>query len=280
MQASAWMIGAAACAAVMTGACQSAGDALRISWDKTPHGDMLTIESPRIPGGAVQVWYLEAFCRRGSTDRDWNETTLPFETEKIAADPARRWVKLRTIVDGRVRIDHELVAGTDEIDIRMSLVNPTDQPVDIEWAQPCMRVGGFTGRGQNDYFEKCFIFTERGLTRMHQTHRETKARYTPGQVYVPAGIDPDDVNPRPVSRTRPANGLVGCFSADETMILAMAFDRTHELFQGIITCIHSDFHIGGLKPGERKRIRGRIYIVPNDADALLDRYRRDFPHGT
>jgi hypothetical protein len=277
MHVKAWVIGAAACATMVTGACQSAKDSLRISWDKTREGDMLTIESARIPGGPVQVWYLEAFCRRGSTDRDWNETTVLFKTEKLPADPAGRWVKLRTVVDGKVEIKHELRAGADEVDIRMDLVNRSVEAVDIEWAQPCMRVGGFTGRGQDDYFEKCFIFTEKGLTRMHQTHRETNARYTPGQVYVPAGIDPNDVNPRPVSQTRPVNGLVGCFSADETMIVAMAFDHTQELFQGIIKCIHSDFRIGGMKPGERKRIRGKIYVVPNDVPTLLKRYERDFP---
>ena len=101
----------------------------------------------------------------------------------------------------------------------------------------------------------------------------------PGQVYVPQGVDPNDVNPRPISKTRPANGLVGCFSADEKMILAMAWDHTQELFQGVIVCIHNDFRIGGLKAGERKRLRGKIYLVPNDVEKLLDRYRRDFPPG-
>ena len=45
----------------------------------------------------------------------------------------------------------------------------------------------------------------------------------------------------------------------------------------MVQCIHSDFRIGGLAPGARKTIRGRIYVVPNDPDALMQRYRRDFP---
>lgn len=264
--------------AAMFGACSQQDDTLRLSWDKDAKGwDTLRIHSSRIPGGKVDTWYLEAFCRRGSTNRAWEETIIPFKTEKLAADPAGRWLKLRTIVDGKVEILHDIRAGEDDVDFRLWIENRSNEAVDVDWAQPCMRVDRFTGRGQDDYFEKCFIFTNKGLTRMHETHRETKARYTPGQTYVPSGIDLNDVNPRPISKTRPTMNLVGCFSADDKWILATAWDQTQELFQGIIGCIHADPRIGGLKPRETKRLHGKVYIVPNDVDALLRRYARDFP---
>ncbi|MCG8587486.1 MAG: hypothetical protein MI757_22495, partial [Pirellulales bacterium] len=69
----------------------------------------------------------------------------------------------------------------------------------------------------------------------------------------------------------------GAFSADDKYIFAVAFEPYQELFQGVARCLHSDFRLGGLKPGETKKIRGRIYIVPNDVDALLKRYEKDFP---
>ena len=249
-----------------------AAEPLTIGWEK----NILTIRGHTIPGEKVEVWYLEAFCRRGSTDRDWSETTLPHETKLIRSD--EREIILHTSVEGGIEIEHRIVAGEDDVTFDVRLINKGERFVDADWAQPCMRVGEFTGRGQDDYFEKCFIFTEKGLVRMHRTHRETKARYVPGQVYVPAGIDLNDVNPRPLSKTKPVNGLVGCFSADESKILAMAWDHTQELFQGVIICIHNDFRIGGLKPGETKRLRGKIYILPNDVPALLKRYQRDFPN--
>jgi hypothetical protein len=61
------------------------------------------------------------------------------------------------------------------------------------------------------------------------------------------------------------------------MLFATAFEPYQELFQGVIVCLHSDFRIGGLKAGETKHVRGKIYIVPNDVPALLARYARDFP---
>jgi hypothetical protein len=172
---------------------------------------------------------------------------------------------------------HDIRAEQDTVDFRLTATNPTDKESQAHWAQPCVRVDKFTGRTQADYLEKSFIFVDGKLARMPTTQWATKARYVPGQVWAPRGVDRDDVNPRPLSDLVPSNGLIGCFSADETMILATAWEPYQELFQGVIVCLHSDFRIGGLEPGETKTIRGKIYIVDADVDALLERYERDFP---
>src|SRR5580765_2641332 len=73
---------------------------LHMSWKK----DVLTLVSPRLPGGPLEVWYLEAFCRRGSTDRDWYQTIIPFHTELTGADPDGAWLTLYSVVDGKVEV--------------------------------------------------------------------------------------------------------------------------------------------------------------------------------
>ncbi|MCH2131697.1 MAG: hypothetical protein MK179_21360, partial [Pirellulaceae bacterium] len=87
----------------------------------------------------------------------------------------------------------------------------------------------------------------------------------------------NDLNPRPLSDLIPSNGICGCFSADEKMILAVAWEPYQEIFQGVIACMHNDFRVGGLRPGETKIIRGKLYIVPANVDALVKRYQADFP---
>ena len=111
---------------------------------------------------------------------------------------------------------------------------------------------------------------------LDQLPRNEEALYRGGQVYVPKGINRDDVNPRPISPVTPANGLIGCFSADNRYLLATAWDQTQHLFQGVIVCIHSDPHVGGLKPHETKKLRGKIYFMKNDPAKLLKQYQRDF----
>jgi hypothetical protein len=49
------------------------------------------------------------------------------------------------------------------------------------------------------------------------------------------------------------------------------------LFQGVARCLHADFRLGGLQPGEKRQIRGKIYVVPADVPKLVARYTADFP---
>jgi hypothetical protein len=247
---------------------------LMISWAD----NYLTIRGPKLPKEGVRVHYLEAYCRPGSTDRDWSETVIKHKTELVSA--SERQIRLRcTLADGVV-VKHEITAGEDEVRFELVATNPTEKPSEAHWAQPCIRVGNFTGRGQQDYLTSCFIFLDGKLARLPTQPWAEKARYIPGQVYCPKHVDRRDVNPRPLSQLVPSNGLIGCFSRDGDMILATAWEPYQELFQGVGVCIHSDLRLGGLQPKETKRIRGKIYLVKPDPAALLKRYEHDFPEHT
>jgi hypothetical protein len=225
----------------------------------------------------MQVWYLEAYCRPGSTDRAWEETVIGHRTTLIERSPDGRRVKLRCRLNDGVIVDHVITAGAGEVDFRLVLANPTREASAAHWAQPCIRLEGFAGGTQETYLPKCFIFLDGKLARLPVTPWATKARYVPGQVWRPRHVDRNDVNPRPLSRLVPSNGLIGAFSRDEKAILATAWEPYQELFQGVFCCLHSDFRIGGVKPGETKTVRGKIYVVDADVDGLLARYERDFP---
>src|SRR2546425_4475160 len=192
---------------------------LNITWTN----NMLSVSRPDIPGGKIDIWYLEAFCRSGSTRRDWRKTTIPHRTQLVSADPKGKRITLRTTVEPKVEVAHDMRAGKDEVDFRLTLKNRGNEFVDVQWFQPCMRVDRFTGGNQSNYINKSFIFTDRGLTLLDKTRRTEEAIYRGGQVYVPKGIDLEDVNPRPISPDQPVNGLIGCVSADDRDLLAMAW---------------------------------------------------------
>lgn len=248
-----------------------------ISWEK----NYLTIRGD-FPGQELRILYLEAYCRPGSTDRDWKETVIPHAAEQLEA-PAGT-IKLRDKLADGVVVEHTITAGADEVDFRLVATNPSSKASEAHWAQPCIRVDKFTGTTNADartlvpaYAQKCFLFLDGRLTRLPTEPWADRARYTPGQVYCPKGVDRNDVNPRPLSKLVPSSDLCGCFSADEKQIMAVAWEPYQEIFQGVIACLHSDFRLGGLAPGETKRIRGKIYFVPADVSKLVARYERDFP---
>jgi hypothetical protein len=249
---------------------------LAISWKD----DWLTIRGKSLGPSEIRVHYLEAYCRPGSTTRKWDQTVIKHKARLVKADDDRRHITLEDVLADGVVVRHQIDAGSDSISFTLAATNPTDKPSEAAWAQPCVRVGPFTGnfdRAGNDYLPKCFIFLEGKLAPLPTPHWSTKALYTPGQVWCPKDVSRDDVNPRPLSPDVPSNGLIGCYSADRKAIFATAWQPYQELFQGVASCLHSDFRIGGLKPGEEKHIRGKIYILPADIPALLARYHADFP---
>src|SRR5204863_2162958 len=118
----------------------------------------LSLISPRLPGGKTEIWYLEAFCRRGSTARKWEETVLPQRTTRLDGTGPAAHVRLRSTVAGDVEVLHDLRVVPEGVRLDLELTNHGAQPVDVEWAQPCMQVAGFTGRTQETYLPNCFLF--------------------------------------------------------------------------------------------------------------------------
>src|SRR5438309_804142 len=118
---------------------------LTIAWEK----NFLTIRGD-FAGGELRTLYLEAYCRPGSTDREWRETVIPHTAEKIEATADGKLIRLRDKLTDGVVVEHTITAGSDEIDFRLTARNPTDKPSEADWAQPCIRVDKFTGTTSAD----------------------------------------------------------------------------------------------------------------------------------
>ncbi|MDB4783093.1 hypothetical protein OAG39_00585 [Verrucomicrobiales bacterium] len=247
--------------------------------------NILSIYHPQIPGGKIDTWYLEAYCRPGSTDRPWNETTISHRTELVSINDLKTEIKLKCTLEDGVRVDHLIRATRTGVSFDLIAKNPTGKVSEAHWAQPCTRVGKFTGQGADEtddayaYIKKSFIFQDKDDIPDFLPTKDwaTKARYVPGQVWCPKNVNRDDVNPRPLHPSAPHKNIIGCVSADKKWLMASVWEPYQELFQGVIRCIHSDFRIGGLKPGETKKIRGKMYLLPNDVPALLALHEKEFP---
>src|SRR5437867_3996223 len=85
----------------------------------------LIIHGPQIPGGAIRINYLEAYCRANSTEADWvQHTVIKHRSELVSLSSDQKILKLRdTLADGVV-LDHTITAGADEIDFRLTAHKP------------------------------------------------------------------------------------------------------------------------------------------------------------
>ena len=109
----------------------------------------LTMHGRELPGGQLTIHYLEAYCRPNSQTTDWVEhTVIGHRTELISATPDGRQIHLRCQLRDGVTVDHQITAGEDEVDFQIVAHNPTAEPSQAHWAQPCIRVGEFTGLGR------------------------------------------------------------------------------------------------------------------------------------
>jgi hypothetical protein len=246
--------------------------------------EILTIRGNHLPGKEMKIWYLEAYCRDNSQTTHWGQhTVVGHETALVSRNEEGTRIQLQCMVNDGLIVNHIITSSHDEIDIQITAHNPTDKRSEAHWAQPCVRVGEFTGTGPDQtadkyaYLSKSFVFLDGKLSRMPTRDWANEARYTPGQVWAGPGVPRADVNPRPLHPDVPSNGLIGCFSEDDSMIFAIAFEPYQELFQGVIRCLHSDFRLGGLESGETLEIIGKMYFIENNVQALLKRYKEDFP---
>jgi hypothetical protein len=94
---------------------------LAISWEK----NYLTIRGD-FPGEEVSILYLEAYCRPGSTDREWGETVIKHTAELVSQSDDGRVIKLKdTLADGLI-VEHTITAGVDSVSFELVAHNPTD----------------------------------------------------------------------------------------------------------------------------------------------------------
>ena len=117
---------------------------LKLHWAK----NYLTIRGDHLPGSEIKIHYLEAYCRANSQTTDWSKhTVVGHKTRLVSRSADGSQLKLHCVVSDGVTVEHVITATHDEVDFRLTAHNPTNKRSEAHWAQPCIRVGKFTGTG-------------------------------------------------------------------------------------------------------------------------------------
>ncbi len=135
---------------------------LKLNWEN----NFLQISGDQVPGSTLKVLYIEAYCRPNSSDREWDKTVIGHTTELISRSQDGHELILKCTLRDGVTVEHVITTTTDEVDFRLTAHNPTDTASEATWAQPCIQVADFTGRDQQTYLAKCFVFVDGELKRL------------------------------------------------------------------------------------------------------------------
>jgi hypothetical protein len=149
---------------------------------------------------------------------------------------------------------------------------------------------GQDGVGYPEFVGRCFIFTEAGRTFLNQTERrKIPARpaddpeNNPPWVQNYVGVWRERPEPRPdswadTSPDRYVVPVIGTVSLDDGYLIALADDSADLMCQAWHDCLHIRAKWQPVDaPSHEQTWTMRIYLLPNDPDALMDRVRADFP---
>ena len=160
--------------------------ALTLSWDK----EILTVHGNHLPGGLLEIWYIEAFCRPGSTLATGPGPSFPTRPSLSRSNAGRPVDHAAVSPGGRRRgrprdpwrAAMKSISGS-------SRRNPTTANSQAHWAQPCIRVNRYAGTklepNSEAYLPHCFIYVDGKPVRLPSIPGRRKPLYTPGQVWCP-----------------------------------------------------------------------------------------------
>ncbi|MHC4593940.1 MAG: ankyrin repeat domain-containing protein, partial [Planctomycetota bacterium] len=247
--------------------------------ERKRNGTYLTIRTERIPGLLLDVWCYE--------DRLGDATRYEKQGNAVVLIHKLEEATVTTLFEPRQT----------DVDIQVHVTGPTAVAVrKVQRLNPCCqfaRSAAFRSEGNyvDDFVARCFVFLDAGMTLLKDTKRipgtrprtDDKANYPkpwiqeyfpawrkhPGQIKGQRGYSPD----------RPVYPIIGVVSQDGKYLAAIAWPETASLGQVWHHCIHPRPLIAESFDPKTSEIRscGKIYLMENDEEKLLARFKEDFP---
>ena len=251
----------------------------KLKYTEDDRFSMLNITAPGIPGSECEIWCYEDASGRAVAHEMEGETLI------------------MTHQRGDARVVSRFEPVEDGMEIRVEVTGPDAESVraanSLNACWQLRKSDAFGNRGDyvQDFVARCFVILEEGLTLLKDTVRIPGTRNRPNdksnlpepwiQEYFPTWRKHPGQIPgqRGYSPDRPVYPIIGCVSRDGKQLTAFAWPEARSLGQVWHDCLHPRPAIIESYDPEANRIasRGKIYFLPNDGQALLDAFKRDFP---
>lgn len=256
---------------------------------------------------SLRVWRREEELLVGATFPEIPD----FTCDSWCYEGDMEFLGCRDVRDGRLELRHRLTAAPDvlvvttvtpepgavEFKARLERADGRAGPLPDSPAVPnlCWQLrnaAGFASRPEPypEFVARCFIFTERGRTFLHETVRRPiparsadDPRNNPPwvQLYGPIWEPPQRSGANAwadFSTDRFTCTIVGAVSRDRRFLAAIASGSAGALCQAWHDCMHIiSAWSQPEESGPRREWRLKIYVMENDPERLLQRAVQDFP---
>ena len=252
--------------------------------DQEKRGDrvftMVRIAVPTIPDFHCDVWCYEDALGQGQAVPQTDGSLIVEHQHPKGA-----------------QVETRLAPSEGAVDWYVTVTGPTPDAVrairSVNGCWQLRRAPGFQGeegRFVESFVNHCFIYTDRGLTFFKDTVRYPDTRRPSEhatndppwvQQYLPVWCKHPG-QPEAfwgISDARPIYSLIGIGSRDGEHMAAWGCRKSNKLSQGWHDCLHLGPDLtGDYDPKANRTVSHfKMYFMPFDADALLERYRADFP---
>jgi hypothetical protein len=192
----------------------------------------------------------------------WNASQSP---KKLTAD---------CTTPGKGRFTVDLTAEKDYVDINLSLQNGMSAPAGpIDW--PFCMIALESPTLRNPEHDRIMIFDGKNLRSFRDVNGKAGifiVKVAGGQGFIP--VVHQSLSKSPVEAQE---SVVIVKDQAGRHTAALGFEQSYSSLGCIGNmCFHMDPFLGTLKPGETKKIHGRLYLIEGNAQDAFERYRRDF----
>ncbi len=178
---------------------------------------------------------------------------------------------------GKARFTVDLQAGSDYLDILLTLRNDMDRTLGpIDW--PFCVIALETPTLRNPDNDRTYVWDGDRLRSLLDVNGVAgEDRITLLTVKGGSGFVPVVHKHLPIAPVHPQESVLVAESEDGKHALGLGFEQSYCSFYGPGNmCLHMDPYFATLEAGEEKKMRGRLYLIEGTAKDAFERYVSDF----
>ena len=235
------------------------------------HCERLILRTSEIIGYETGFLYDDHFPPSELEGRGKNYHHIPFEWQVIK--PGEE-LFADCPVPQKGRFSMRLTCREDFVDIQLTVRNEMQQAMEnVDWAFCAVAFESPSLADSED--TRTYLFDGQRLRTLAEIAGRDIHLY---KVAGANGFIPVGHRALPIGPVQAKASVVILEAVDGAHSAALGFEQADHIYGDTKgnKCFHADPYFASIKPGEERKVRGKLYLIKGNAEEALKRYRQDF----